>query len=47
MFVGEGAQPGEDAGVVTDTRLILLESDIAGVVQAVLDVLLAAARNRA
>jgi hypothetical protein len=36
--VGEGAQPGKDAGVVTDTGLILLESDIAGVVQAVLDV---------
>jgi hypothetical protein len=31
-------QPGEDAGVVTDTGLVLLESDIAGVVQGVLDV---------
>ena len=33
--VGEGAQPAKDAEVVTDTGLILLERDIAGVVKAV------------
>ena len=40
--VGEAAYPGEDAWVVTDAGLILLEGDVAGVVQLVFDMPMAA-----
>jgi hypothetical protein len=36
--VGEGSQPGEGAWLLTDAGLILLEGDIASLVQPILDV---------